>query len=61
MRNGFGQIWWTSLKSSQKKSQLQTGLGKEQEKLSEPSATSDRFRGKEEKAVRGKSAKSCQK
>ena len=53
-RRNFRQDWVEKEKSCQKKTQLQTGLGGEGEKLSEEGATSDRFGLRRRKAVRRK-------
>jgi hypothetical protein len=51
-RCNFGQIWRKGTKSCQNLKQLRTSLEEKNEKLSEPEATSDKFGGKEQKAVR---------
>ncbi|WNF23609.1 hypothetical protein [Mesobacillus jeotgali] len=48
----FRQVWRKRQKSCQKIAQLQTGLEEKAEKLSEDQSTSDRFGGKDRKAVR---------
>jgi hypothetical protein len=48
----FRQVWRESEKSCPNLIQLQTGLEGNREKLSELGATSDRFKGKQRKAVR---------
>ena len=48
----FGQVWRETAKSCPNLVQLQTGLEGNSEKLSELDATSDRFGGKQRKAVR---------
>ena len=48
----FGQVWREKQKSCQNLMQLRTGLERRQEKLSEVKVTSDRFIGKQQKAVR---------
>ena len=54
-RSNFGQVQREKKKTCQKKEQLQTGFKEKEEKLSEEGVTSDRFRGKSQKAVRRES------
>ncbi|MEW8971694.1 MAG: hypothetical protein AB2411_13765, partial [Mesobacillus sp.] len=48
----FRQVWMKREKSCQNIDQLQTGLEEKAGKLSEHQSTSDRFGGKDRKAVR---------